>query len=141
MLPLSSLGGDGLGAGGSSGAGGGGAGAGAGGSVTGSVTGSGSGAAGSGSGAASGSAGAAAGMSGMGGGVPFSGAAVGSAMPWSMRAPPPPPVHIGQQAFAPQVGVSPTRHVGLKQRTGWTPGPLHVEGAPGHCSTTRPLEL
>merc|ERR1719379_3060574 len=120
MLPLSSFGG-----GGSSGAGG-------------SGTGSGSGAGGSGTGSGSG---AAVAGSGSGAGGSGSGAAVGSAIPWSMRTPPPAPVHFGQQAFAPQVAVSPTRQVGLKHRTGWTPGPLQVEGALGHCSTTMPLEL
>merc|ERR1719163_1646112 len=51
------------------------------------------------------------------------------------------PLHMAQQAPAPQCGTSPTRQVGLKHRTTFLPGPLQVDGALSHCSTTIPVWL
>merc|ERR1719215_2078364 len=49
--------------------------------------------------------------------------------------------HLAQQAPGAQCGASPARQFGTKQRTAFTPGPLHVEGAPSHCATALPVEL
>merc|ERR1719440_153700 len=50
-------------------------------------------------------------------------------------------VHMGQHASGEQLGTSPSRQLGLKQRTASGPGPLQVDGALSHCSTAKPVAL
>ena len=50
-------------------------------------------------------------------------------------------VHTAQHASGEQLGTSPARQLGLKQRTTLGPGPLHEEGALSHCSTAKPVAL